>query len=83
MGVQVQRGKVDVDRPPDACRGYLALDKNDKDMNWSKAIRLLEEGKADAVVTTAIVLRSGGSVWLSFDGKRWEKTESEMICNTI
>lgn len=52
-------------------------------MNWSKAIRLLEEGKADAVVTTAIVLRTGGSVWLSFDGKKWEKTESEMICNTI
>lgn len=48
-------------------------------MNWDKAIGLLETGQAEMVALTAVVLRSGGKVWLSFDGKEWEETESEMV----
>lgn len=52
-------------------------------MNWDKAIEMLEEGGADMVVLTALVMRSGNRVWLSFDGKEWEETESKLVNKQI
>lgn len=48
-------------------------------MNWDKAIDMLESGEAEMAVLTAVVMRTGGKVWMSFDGEEWEETESEMV----
>lgn len=48
-------------------------------MDWNKAIDMLEKGEAEIAVLTAVVMRSGGKVWLSFDGEEWEETESNLI----
>ncbi len=47
-------------------------------MNSNKAIELLEHGRAYAVVTQVILLSGEGKVWLSFDGKDWEETDSRL-----
>lgn len=48
-------------------------------MNTAIAFHLLEKGEACCVYASILIMRSGGKVWISFDGKEWEETESEMI----
>ena len=48
-------------------------------MNSNKAIELLENGRAHAVVTQVVLLSGDGSAWFSFDGKEWEETDSRLI----
>lgn len=48
-------------------------------MNWSRAISLLERGEASVVVTQVVLMSYGGRVWMSFDGKEWEETDSGII----
>ena len=48
-------------------------------MNSNKAIELLENGRAHAVVTQVVLLSGEGSAWFSFDGKEWEETDSRLI----
>ena len=48
-------------------------------MNWDRAIEMMENGEAEMVALTAVVMKSGGKVWLSFDGHEWEETESNLI----
>lgn len=47
-------------------------------MNWNSAIRLLERGEASVVVTQVVLMSYGGRVWMSFDGKEWEETDSDI-----
>ena len=39
----------------------------------------MENGEAEMVALTAVVMKAGGKVWLSFDGQEWEETESNLI----
>lgn len=48
-------------------------------MNTAIAFHLLEKGEACCLYASILIMRSGGKVWISFDGKEWEETESEMI----
>lgn len=48
-------------------------------MNTAVALHLLEKGEACCLYASVLIIRSGGKVWISFDGKEWEETESEMI----
>lgn len=48
-------------------------------MNWDKAIELLENGEARLVVTETLILSYNGKVYVGFDGKEWEETDSEFI----
>lgn len=48
-------------------------------MNTAVALHLLEKGEACCLYASILIIRSGGKVWISFDGKEWEETESEMI----
>lgn len=48
-------------------------------MNCDKAIEMMENGEAEMVALTAVVMKAGGKVWLSFDGHEWEETESNLI----
>lgn len=48
-------------------------------MNWDRAIEMMENGEAEMVALTAVVMKAGGKVWLSFDGQEWEETESNLI----
>lgn len=48
-------------------------------MNTAIAFHLLEKGEACCLYASILIIRSGGKVWISFDGKEWEETESEMI----
>ena len=40
---------------------------------------MMENGEAEMVALTAVVMKAGGKVWLSFDGQEWEETESNLI----
>lgn len=48
-------------------------------MNTAIAFHLLEKGEACCLYASILIIRSGGKVWISFDGKEWEETESELI----
>ncbi len=48
-------------------------------MNTAIAFHLLEKGEACCLYASILIMRSGGKVWISFDGKEWEETDSEMI----
>lgn len=48
-------------------------------MNTAIAFHLLEKGEACCLYASVLIMRSGGKVWISFDGKEWEETESEII----
>lgn len=52
-------------------------------MNTAIAFHLLEKGEACCLYASILIMRSGGKVWISFDGKEWEETESEMIKEQI
>ena len=48
-------------------------------MNWYRAIEMMENGEAEMVALTAVVIKACDKVWLSFDGQEWEETESNLI----
>lgn len=48
-------------------------------MNTAIAFHLLEKGEACCLYASILIMRSGGKVWISFDGKEWEETESNII----
>lgn len=48
-------------------------------MNTAIAFHLLEKGEACCLYASILIMRSGGKVWISFDGKEWEETDSNII----
>ena len=48
-------------------------------MNTAIAFHLLEKGEACCLCASILIIRSGGKVWISFDGKEWEETENNLI----
>lgn len=52
-------------------------------MDTAVAFHLLERGEACCLYASILIMRSGGKVWISFDGENWEETDSEMIKNAI
>lgn len=48
-------------------------------MTSDYAMKLLERGEADGIFTSILLLRIGGFLWISFDGKEWEKIDSNLI----
>ena len=44
---------------------------------------MLEKGLAVGVYTTVLLVRSGERVFMSFDGREWEETSSELVRSQI
>ena len=47
------------------------------------AMKMFETGEAVGVCTTVLLMRTESCCYLSFDGKSWEETESELIIGQI
>ena len=52
-------------------------------MDDKLAMEMFESGDAVGVFTTVILMRTETSCFISFDGKRWEETDSELIIGQI
>lgn len=52
-------------------------------MNTAIAFHLLEKGEACCLYASVLIMRVDEKCYISFDGKEWEETESEMIKEQI
>lgn len=48
-------------------------------MDTNFAFHLLEKGEACCLYASVLIMRVDEKCYISFDGKEWEETESEMI----
>ena len=48
-------------------------------MDAKTAIRMIESGKAQCLYTTVLIVRIEGVIYISFDGKVWEKSENTVV----
>ena len=48
-------------------------------MTGEKMLDMFEQGEAEGVYTDILVVRYAGKIWISLDGREWERTESMLI----
>ena len=48
-------------------------------MDAKTAIRMIESGKAQCLYTTVLIVRIEDVVYISFDGKVWEKSDNAEV----
>ena len=48
-------------------------------MDAKTAIRMLEKGEARCLCASILLLRVRGRFFISFDGEKWEESDSEMV----
>ena len=48
-------------------------------MNSTIAFHLLEKGEACCLYASVLIVRVDDTYYISFDGVRWEETDSELI----
>lgn len=52
-------------------------------MNTTIAFHLLERGEACCLCASVLIVRVDEKYYISFDGSRWEETDSELIKEQI
>lgn len=48
-------------------------------MDTAIAFRLLERGEARCVCASVLIVRVGERFYISFDGRQWEETDSDLV----
>lgn len=48
-------------------------------MTWDEAIEAIENGDARMLIVQAVILKTKGKIYLTFNGEEWEETDSDMI----